>query len=86
MKRQLSKDEKAFTLKNLETQKVDLEYTKAQIKRIDTAIDIAPIVYKHQVKQMYKEKQQYEELVKDIEEIIKVSEKQIREGVESKDA
>jgi hypothetical protein len=86
VKRQLSKEEKAFTLKNLETQKVDLEYTKAQIKRIDTAIDIAPIVYKHQVKQMYKEKQQYEELVKDIEEIIKVSEKQIREGVESKDA
>jgi hypothetical protein len=84
-KRQLNDEEREFTEKNLINTKLDLEYLEALIKQTVVNLEVAPAIYKHQVKEMQVKLEQLNSAKQQALFNITETEKQLKEGVESKE-
>lgn len=82
-KRQLTEQEKSLTLRNLGRAKDELAYIDAMVKQKRLAIEIAPLVYKQQVRTMEAELVKWEQQMQEAQFTIEIAEKQIAEGVET---
>jgi hypothetical protein len=79
--RQFTDDERAMAHKNLANVKSDLEFTRAQIKQTKLGIEVAPVLYDHQLKEMASRLEQYKQLEEQAVFVITETEKQLKQGV-----
>ena len=82
--RQLTDDEKRTVHRNIQFIKEDLEFLEASGKQIRTAIEIAPLMYKRQIKEMEARLKQNNALIEEHKNAVIELERQIKEGVEVK--
>ena len=86
VKRKLDENEVRITNKNLKLHKDDLEYLKeVMLPQKELAIKTAPVVVKKQLSDLESEKKAIIHKIDELENIVKISEKQLKEGVEVKD-
>lgn len=85
MKRQLNKDEKRFTEKNLLIIETDLEYFTAMTRKSELNVEIAPVIYKKQLEMLKKESNQYKAQAEECSNAVKLLKDQLKNGVEMKD-
>jgi hypothetical protein len=77
----LSDFEKKISKANLITMEEDLEYYQGEQKKIDLYIELAPLTYKKQMRDMIKNKKAMDEAVKDLQSSISTLKDQIENGV-----
>jgi hypothetical protein len=81
-KRQLNDEERKLTESNLVTLQEEMDYVLAMIKQKSTALEVAPVIYKQQVKMMEKEKKNWEQQLSEMKFTMESSKKMLEEGVE----
>jgi hypothetical protein len=84
-KRQLNDTEKLVASKNCLIMHRELDYTNALIKRDETAVEIAPIMYEKQLADMKDRIIQEKADLEALQKAINITEDQIKNGVEQKE-
>ena len=84
-RRQLTKEEKEFTQKNLDVLEKDLAYAFAMLRQNKLTIDIAPIVFEKQLSDLHTKSRELEQKIEELEFAVKVTKDQLKNGVVKKD-
>ena len=83
VKRQLNEDEQRFSKVNLEVLNDELDYIEqVQLPTIQHSLNTADIVFKRQIKQLEKQKNNIEKDIKETKKTIDILTDQIENGVE----
>ena len=85
MKRLLTEPEKKLVAKNIQFIEENLVYDKAIEKQVDVQIEIAPIIFTHQVSEMKKKREGLKAEIEEMEASIKILNEQLKTGVEVKE-
>lgn len=84
-KRQLTKEEKIIISKNIEFIKENLEYDEAIAKQVDVQIEIAPILYNHQIEEIKRKREGLKAEIEEMQNSLKILDDQLKNGVEVKE-
>lgn len=82
VKRQLDANELRVTENAIKNNEEELEYVEAMLKQQRTALEIAPIIARQQIKAISKNLKMWEEQETHLKFTIETSKKQVEEGVE----
>jgi len=85
MKRELNSKEKDMIRKNIVFIKENLEYDNAIAKQVDVQIEIAPILYNHQVTEIKRKQEGLKAEIEEMQNSLIILEDQLINGVEIKE-
>lgn len=84
--RALNEQEKKLVTQNLITLQEDVEYYDAMVRKSELNLELAPLVYKQQIRQMQSELAKLKQELEVGKNTVKTLEKQLNVGVEIKPA
>ena len=84
-KRLLTEAEKTLINKNIVFIKENLEYDNAIAKQVDVQIEIAPILYSHQIEEMKRKRQALKNEIEEMQNSLVILDDQLINGVEVKE-
>ncbi len=85
MKRKFTKTEERITKKNVEMLNEELEYEYVILQQKQHAVESAPIIVKKQIKELNQQIKVILQKINEMESIIEISTKQLKEGIEIKE-
>ena len=81
-KRKLNDKEKIIISKNITFINENLEYDEAIAKQVDINIEVAPIIFQHQISEMKKKREGLAAEIEEFKNSLKILDDQLKNGVD----